>query len=192
MPPRAAAGDAGATAHSQSQSQSQKISVLFVCLGNICRSTMAEGVFRSIVKDKSSPYYNLIDKVDSCGTGGYHVGDEPDSRTLSTLEDHGITDYTHGARRFRDSDFRDFDYIFAMDHGNLVDIERWRARSKKPLSSKAQVMLFGEFSGTGRKEVVQDPYYVGRDSFEKAFEQCKRFSTNFLKATFPNVASSSP
>ncbi|KAI1081400.1 phosphotyrosine protein phosphatases I [Whalleya microplaca] len=178
------AADAGATA----QSQPQKISVLFVCLGNICRSTMAEGVFQSIVKDKSSPYFNLIDKVDSCGTGGYHTGDDPDSRTMSTLEDHGITNYTHAARRFRDSDFRDFDYIFAMDNSNLMDIERWRERSKKYPSSKAKVMLFGEFSGTGRKEVVQDPYYIGRDSFETAFEQCKRFSTNFLKATFPNVA----
>ncbi|KAI1767110.1 LMWPc-domain-containing protein [Hypoxylon sp. FL1150] len=165
----------------------QKISVLFICLGNICRSTMAEGVFRSLVKDKSSPYHNLIDKVDSCGTGGYHTGDEPDSRTMSTLADNGITNYIHAARRLRDSDFRDFDYIFAMDNGNLMDLERWRDRSKKSSSSKAQVMLFGEFSGTGLKEVVQDPYYIGRDAFEKAFEQCKRFSTNFLQQTFPDV-----
>ncbi|KAI1488287.1 protein-tyrosine phosphatase [Biscogniauxia mediterranea] len=162
-----------------------KISVLFVCLGNICRSTMAEGVFRSLTKEKSSPYYNLIGKVDSCGTGGYHTGDEPDSRTLSTLADHGITNYTHTARRIRDSDFRDFDYIFAMDQGNLSDLERWHNR--KNAAGKAKVMLFGEFSGTGRKEVVQDPYYVGRDAFEKAYEQCKRFSENFLAATFPDV-----
>ncbi|KAI5860042.1 LMWPc-domain-containing protein [Durotheca rogersii] len=173
---------AGAAAHSQ-----KAISVLFVCLGNICRSTMAEGVFRSIVRDETSPYYHLIDKVDSCGTGGYHVGDEPDSRTLSTLEDHGITDYVHAARKLRDSDFRDFDYIFAMDNSNLADAQRWRDRSRKASSSHARIMLFGEFSGTGRKEVVQDPYYVGRDAFEKAFEQCKRFSTNFLEHAFPNV-----
>ncbi|KAI1451589.1 LMWPc-domain-containing protein [Annulohypoxylon moriforme] len=166
----------------------QKVSVLFVCLGNICRSTMAEGVFRSIVKDRSSPYYSLIDKVDSCGTGGYHTGDEPDSRTMSTLADHGITNYTHAARRVRDSDFREFDYIFAMDNGNLEDLERWRNRSQKLSSSKAQVMLFGEFSGTGRKEIVQDPYYVGRNAFEKAFEQCKRFSANFLEQTFPDIS----
>lgn len=68
-----------------------------------------------------------------------------------------------------------------------MDLERWKDRGKKSSSSKAQVMLFGEFSGTGRKEVVQDPYYVGRDAFEKAFEQCKRFSTNFLQQTFPDV-----
>ncbi|KAI1778462.1 LMWPc-domain-containing protein [Hypoxylon cercidicola] len=166
----------------------QKISVLFVCLGNICRSTMAEGIFRSIVKDESSPYYNLIGKVDSCGTGGYHIGAQPDSRTMSTLADNGITNYVHAARKLRDSDFRDFDYIFAMDNANLMDLERWMDRSKRSSSSKAQVMLFGQFSGTGRKEVVQDPYYIGRDAFEKAFEQCKRFSTNFLEQTFPDVA----
>ncbi|KAI0383368.1 LMWPc-domain-containing protein [Hypomontagnella monticulosa] len=177
----------GTAATSVTPADPQKISVLFVCLGNICRSTMAEGVFRSIVKDKSSPYYNLIGKVDSCGTGGYHIGDEPDSRTMSTLEDNGITNYVHSARRLRDSDFREFDYIFAMDNGNLADLGRWKSRSKNSSSSKAQVMLFGEFSGTGKKEVVQDPYYVGRDAFEKAFEQCKRFSTNFLQQTFPDV-----
>ncbi|KAI1394468.1 phosphotyrosine protein phosphatases I [Hypoxylon trugodes] len=176
------------TAASSAAVQSpQKISVLFVCLGNICRSTMAEGVFRSIVKDKSSPYYNLIDKVDSCGTAGYHSGDEPDDRTMSTLEGHGIMDYTHSARRLRDSDFRDFDYIFAMDDANLRDIERRRDGSKNSTSSTARIMLFGEFSGTNRKEVVQDPYYVGRNAFEKAFEQCKRFSTNFLQQRFPEI-----
>lgn len=72
-----------------------------------------------------------------------------------------------------------------MDTANLMDLERWKERSKKPI--KAKVMLFGEFSGTGRKEVVQDPYYIGLEAFEKAFEQCKRFSTNFLEQTFPDA-----
>ncbi|KAI1434202.1 phosphotyrosine protein phosphatase I superfamily [Xylaria sp. CBS 124048] len=165
-----------------------KISVLFVCLGNICRSTMAEGVFRSIVQNPSSPYYNRIGTVDSCGTGGYHIGEEPDERTLSTLKDHGITNYKHAARRLRDSDFKDFDYIFAMDHNNHSDVERWRSR--KGVSDKAQVMLFGEFSGSGRKEAIQDPYYTGGGAFEKAYEQCRRFSENFLAKTFPDVPKS--
>lgn len=74
-----------------------QISVLFVCLGNICRSTMAEGVFQSMAKKE--PYKGLIGKIDSCGTGGYHIGEGPDDRTMSTLEDHGITDYVHAARK---------------------------------------------------------------------------------------------
>ncbi|GAP82394.2 putative low molecular weight phosphotyrosine protein phosphatase [Rosellinia necatrix] len=146
---------------------------------------MAEGVFRSIVKDPSSPYYNLIGTVDSCGTGGYHVGDDPDSRTMATLEANGITNYRHAARRLRDSDFREFDYIFAMDNSNYSDIRRWHSR--KATDGKAQVMLFGEFSGTSRKEVIQDPYYTGGDAFQKTYEQCQRFSGNFLATTFPEI-----
>jgi low molecular weight phosphotyrosine protein phosphatase len=76
---------------------SEPVSVLFVCLGNICRSTMAEGVFRSLTS--KPPYKSLIKHVDSCGTGAYHTGDDPDSRTMSTLIDHGICDYKHGARK---------------------------------------------------------------------------------------------
>lgn len=75
----------------------ESISVLFVCLGNICRSTMAEGVFKSITS--KAPYEGMVKKLDSCGTGAYHVGDEPDDRTMDTLEKHGITDYMHAARK---------------------------------------------------------------------------------------------
>jgi low molecular weight phosphotyrosine protein phosphatase len=75
----------------------EPISVLFVCLGNICRSTMAEGIFRSIIA--KPPYQALISEVDSCGTGAYHTGSGPDSRTMSTLEDNGIVDYEHAARK---------------------------------------------------------------------------------------------
>ncbi|KAJ3577667.1 hypothetical protein NPX13_g2900 [Xylaria arbuscula] len=163
-----------------------KVSVLFVCLGNICRSTMAEGVFRSIVKDPSSPYYNLVSTVDSCGTGGYHVGDDPDSRTMATLRANGIRNYEHSARRLRDNDFKEFDYIFAMDNSNHSDIRR-RYGSKGSENQRAKVMLFGEFSGSGRKEPIQDPYYGDGDGFEKTYEQCQRFSRNFLEVIFPDV-----
>jgi low molecular weight phosphotyrosine protein phosphatase len=76
---------------------SEKVSVLFVCLGNICRSTMGEGVFRSLIVKLQ--HHELIDRIDSCGTGAYHVGNDPDSRTMSTLKGHGITDYVHSARK---------------------------------------------------------------------------------------------
>ena len=95
-----------------------QLSVLSVCLGNICRSTMAEGVFQSLARKQ--PYEDLVGKIDSCGTGtylflpsflsqaesnfhpgAYHIGEGPDDRTMSTLEDHGITDYVHHARKVR-------------------------------------------------------------------------------------------
>ncbi|GKT91355.1 phosphotyrosine protein phosphatase [Colletotrichum tofieldiae] len=183
----------------------QPVSVLFVCLGNICRSTMAEGVFRNIAQ--KPPYKGLISKVDSCGT---------DSRTMATLEDHGITDYHHAGRKVQlssrtpralrtrpwrrhataadancldkqvsPSDFNKFDYIFAMDRSNLRDLQNLQQRGNP--DSKAKVMLFGEFSGGRRPEVVDDPYYGGDEGFSKAYEQCTRFSGNFLKHVFPNI-----
>jgi low molecular weight phosphotyrosine protein phosphatase len=75
----------------------EPISVLFVCLGNICRSTMAEGVFRSLIS--KPPYRDLVKVSDSAGTAGYHMGSSPDFRTVETLVAHGITDYTHEARK---------------------------------------------------------------------------------------------
>ncbi|KAI0134002.1 phosphotyrosine protein phosphatase I superfamily [Xylariales sp. AK1849] len=159
----------------------EKISVLFVCLGNICRSTMAEGVFRSLAKQEA--YEGKLGTIDSCGTGAYHAGDDPDDRTVATLESHGITDYTHAARKVRSSDFEDFDYIFAMDRSNLSDLHRW----KKSPTSKAKVVLFGEYSGNTKPEIVQDPYYGGKDGFEKAYTQVMRFSKNFLNEVFPDV-----
>jgi low molecular weight phosphotyrosine protein phosphatase len=81
--------------------------------------------------------------------------------------------------QFKTSDFEKFDYIFAMDRSNLSDLQRLQRNHQ---DSKAKVMLFGEWSGKeGKPEVVNDPYYGGRDGFEKAFEQCSRFSKNFLK-----------
>ncbi|KAK4174254.1 putative low molecular weight phosphotyrosine protein phosphatase [Triangularia setosa] len=160
----------------------ERISVLFVCLGNICRSTMAEGVFQSMAKKE--PYKDLVAEIDSCGTGGYHIGEGPDDRTISTLEAHGITDYVHAARKVNASDFDKFDYIFAMDRANLSDLQRIQQRKS---NSKAKVMLFGEYSGTGKAEVISDPYYGGQQGFEKAYEQATRFSTNFLKNVFPDV-----
>ena len=83
---------------------SSKPSVLFVCLGNICRSTMGEGVLRSLVKKPE--YKDVLDEIDSCGTGAYHIGESPHSVTMSVLEDHGTTDYKHAARKVSASQAR--------------------------------------------------------------------------------------
>ncbi|KAF4503956.1 hypothetical protein G6O67_008582 [Ophiocordyceps sinensis] len=161
----------------------EPISVLFVCLGNICRSTMAEGIFQHLAKQPQ--YKDRIGRIDSCGTAAYHSGDSPDSRTMSTLEDNGITDYDHKARRFSTTDLKEFDYVFAMDRSNLHDLQGLQRGNP---DTGAKVMLYGEFSGGAKAEVVNDPYYGGRDGFEKAFEQCSRFANNFLKEVVGGVA----
>jgi len=170
------------------------VSVLFVCLGNICtptapplppppltppgRSTMSEGVFTSL-----APSHPLIKTIDSCGTGAYHIGSQPDRRTLSTLKAHGITTYRHKARKFdAGRDFDAFEYILAMDAENLADLEEERrrvARKRGGDEGLGKVMLFGEFGGKG--EEVEDPYYGGEEGFEEAYLQAVRFSGGFLE-----------
>jgi low molecular weight phosphotyrosine protein phosphatase len=85
---------------------------------------------------------------------------------------------THRRIQITRSDFDRFDYIFAMDLSNLSDLERLKRENK---DSKAKVMLYGDYSGTKKPEVVSDPYYGGQDGFDKAFEQCSRFAKNFLQ-----------
>lgn len=168
------------------QNVPEPISVLFVCLGNICRSTMSEGVFQSIANKE--PYKGLVSKIDSCGTAGYHIDEEPDHRTMATLRAKGIKNYAHLGRKLRSSDFDNFDYIFAMDKSNLSDVLREQRRKPGGAgSTRAKVMLFGEYSGTGQVEIVDDPYYGGHDGFETAYEQAERFSRNFLREVFPDV-----
>ncbi|RMJ21953.1 hypothetical protein PHISP_07185, partial [Aspergillus sp. HF37] len=98
-------------------SAGRPVNVLFVCLGNICRSPMSEGVFRGMAAS-----HPLINEIDSAGTGAYHAGDSPDPRTMSTLRRHGISDYDHAARIVTKEDFLDFDYLLAMDKYNLRDL----------------------------------------------------------------------
>ncbi|KEF62727.1 uncharacterized protein A1O9_00700 [Exophiala aquamarina CBS 119918] len=154
-----------------------KISVLFVCLGNICRSPMAEGVFRSLTKTNPR-----IAQIDSAGTGAYHTLDPPDDRTMATLRKHKITDYDHGARQVLGVDFDRFDYIFAMDQHNLRDLQRVQRRvESRGQKSRAKLMLFGEYGGGKRPEEVSDPYYGANNGFDTVFEQVSRFSNHFLK-----------
>ncbi|KAL4751638.1 hypothetical protein BDW72DRAFT_173406 [Aspergillus terricola var. indicus] len=192
-------------------SNGQPVNVLFVCLGNICRSPMAEGVFRNIAAN-----HPLINNIDSAGTGAYHAGEPSDSRTMSTLRRHNIRNYHHLARKVTLEDFLNFDYLFAMDEYNLEDLLELRAsilssssktagraaRSRGARAATAasiaasveagakvaEVRLFGDYGpgGTlhervGGGEVVQDPYYGGANGFEDVYQQVVRFSTNFLQ-----------
>lgn len=154
------------------------ISVLFVCLGNICRSPMAEAVFRSL----TSKLHPQTFTIDSAGTGAYHAGDGPDPRTMRTLQDNGIMDYDHAARKVKTPDFATFDYILAMDTENLNDLQRARQRVLAKIGGEQEmgkISLFGDYGGTKGEEVV-DPYYGARNGFEIAYEQMVRFSKGFV------------
>jgi protein-tyrosine phosphatase len=132
------------------------IKVLFVCLGNICRSPMAEGVFRSLVDDAGLSADIMID---SAGTGSWHAGETAHRGTLDVLQRKGI-DYDGRARQFRRRDMHDFDYVLAMDASNLSKIT-----PHMPDDSTVDVRLFLDYANqAGLTDVreVPDPYYDGK------------------------------
>ena len=141
---------------------------------------MAEAVFRHMTAASKNPRIS-ISRIDSAGTASYHVGNEPDSRTMTTLVENGIVDYSHVGRQVSPADFAEFDYILAMDRENLQDLQRLSRREKSPTAGKrAQVMLFGDFGGVKGEEVV-DPYYGARDGFDIAYKQMVRFTNGFIQ-----------
>ncbi|KAF8592044.1 phosphotyrosine protein phosphatase [Ramaria rubella] len=153
-------------------------SVLVVCLGNICRSPMGEAVLAHQVKERG-----LDVKVDSAGTAGYHVGEEPDERSTATCRKHGVA-ISHEARKVTPEDFRKFSHILASDKSNLANLELM-----KPADATAIVRLWGSYDD-GKS--IEDPYYGGIDGFEKAYRQCLKYSNAFLDklvATPPNKTS---
>lgn len=145
---------------------------------------MAEAIFQNLTKPAHKPHHPQIAEIDSAGTAAYHVGSDPDHRTMSTLRDNGIDSYRHKARKFVPADFTKFDYVFAMDSSNLQDLEVIRARllrDGKDENKLAKLMIWGDFGGREKGEQVVDPYYGGKDGFDIAHEQMGRFTRGFLK-----------
>ncbi|CEP61581.1 tyrosine protein phosphatase LTP1 LALA0_S03e06084g [Lachancea lanzarotensis] len=150
------------------------ISVAFVCLGNICRSPMAEAVFAHTVK--KGGLQERVSKVDSFGTGGWHKGESPDPRSAATCRQHGVP-VNHRAQQIKSHHFDDFDYIICMDDMNLRNLKRL-----KPSDSKAKLFMFGHWNHDGKyRDIVDDPYYGGDDGFEYNFQQIQYFSEQFLQ-----------
>ena len=145
---------------------------------------MAEAVFQNLTKPANKPHHSQVAKIDSAGTAAYHIGSDPDPRTMSTLRDNGINSYRHKARKFVPDDFMKFDYVFAMDSSNLEDLEMIRVKSineGKDESKLAKLMVWGDFGGREKGEEVVDPYYGGKNGFDIAYEQMDRFTRGFLK-----------
>ena len=149
-----------------------KTSVLFVCMGNICRSPTAEGVFRHRVVEAG-----LADRIliDSAGTHAYHVGNPPDRRANAAAERRGISLGDIRARRVSDEDFERFDYIIAMDLDNAENL-----RDQAPRRHHSKVKLFLEFSA-GREREVPDPYYGGALGFERVLDLVEDASRGLLE-----------
>lgn len=142
-----------------------KIRVLFVCLGNICRSPTAEGVFRQQVRA-----LGLDDRVeiDSCGTGGWHIGEPPDARAQQAAKQRGIDISGLRGRQLCQEDFTRFDVVLAMDHDNLAELER-----RMPADSQASIGLLMEWAGEPGA-AVPDPYYEG--GFDRVYAMIERAS----------------
>ncbi|KAJ1269620.1 hypothetical protein BS78_07G225400 [Paspalum vaginatum] len=159
------ASSAGAAA-----AEAKPFAVLFVCLGNICRSPAAEAVFRSLVTKRGldSKFH-----IDSAGTIGYHEGNKADSRMRAASKKRGI-EVTSISRPIRPSDFRDFDLILAMDRQNYEDIlnafERWRHKEPLPESAPNKVKLMCSYCKRHTESEVPDPYYGGPQGFEKVLD----------------------
>jgi len=132
--------------------------ILMVCLGNICRSPLAEGILKSKV-DTSNVW------VDSAGTGGYHVGSRPDSRSIAVAQKHGINIMEQTCRKFAVQDFETFDLIYVMDKSNYADV----TALAKTIEEKNKVKLLLEEAKLGISE-VPDPYYGGADGFGHIYD----------------------
>jgi protein-tyrosine phosphatase len=152
---------------------SEKIRVLFVCHGNICRSPLAEGVFRRLVQDAGVAHRF---EIDSAGTSGYHEGDAPDPRTVAEAATRGLK-LDHSARRMMPKDFDRFDYVLVMDAENKAAVDQLRQRS----TGAAIVRLLRSYDKTAGPALdVPDPYYGGPRGFADVHDMVDRACRGFL------------
>ncbi|KAF9778208.1 phosphotyrosine protein phosphatase [Thelephora terrestris] len=145
-------------------------SVLVVCLGNTCRSPLAEAVLQHVAKQRG-----LNISVDSAGTSGYNTGKGPNPKTINVCQKYGIP-INRVARQISSEDFDQFTYILAADGSNLANLKRIQ-----PENSKAEVRLFGSYDDN---EPIADPYGGEMSEYEMCYEQCLRYSNKFLDKVF--------
>lgn len=149
------------------------VKVLFVCMGNICRSPTAEGVFEHLVQQ-----YALSDQVeiDSAGTHAYHIGEPPDRRAQESALNRGINLSTQRARRVQADDFEYYDYVLAMDNDNLAHLIEIC-----PSGQRGKVELFLKYAAHAEEQEVPDPYYGAAEGFERVLDMIESASDGLLE-----------
>ena len=152
-----------------------KTSVLFVCLGNICRSPAAEAVFQNLINDKGIGNQFI---VDSAGTGSWHVGKKADSRMRFAAKKRNINITSH-ARQIREDDFRKFKYILVMDNSNFNNVVDFKNRVKG--SDFAKILKIQDFSSIFAEKEVPDPYFGGDAGFDHVLDILEDSVSCFLE-----------
>lgn len=155
-----------------------QIKVLFVCMGNICRSPTAEGVFTHLVEKQGTRDRFMID---SAGTHAYHVGEQPDTRAQQTARQRGIDLSYIRARKFAYTDFEMFDHILAMDSDNYAIL-----LDACPAQYQDKIKLFLDFAPERNERDVPDPYYGGQNGFDHVFDLVEDASQGFYSSITNN------
>lgn len=148
------------------------VRILFVCLGNICRSPLAEGVLRELAAQKGLA--SQI-SVDSAGTGGWHIGDPPDRRSIEAARRHGIDISGLRGRKVSKADFAAFDLILGMDGENVKTL-----RQLAPAGLEDRIDLFLSYA-SGRDQDVPDPYYDGPEAFKRLYQMLEAGFSSLLE-----------
>lgn len=155
----------------------EKVKILFVCLGNICRSPAAEGVMRSLVEEAG---LEGVIELDSAGTGNYHIGELPDRRMRIAARRRGL-ELDHRCRQVRTGDFDDFDLIVAMDESNYRNLRELSPSNE----GDRKIVRMADFFGTDSRRhysYVPDPYYEGAEGFELVLDLLQDGCQNMLNS----------
>jgi protein-tyrosine phosphatase len=151
----------------------KKVKVLFVCLGNICRSPLAEAIFKDKISKKGLAH---LVEADSCGTANYHVGDSPDHRTIANARRNGII-IDHAGQQLQEQHITDYDFILAMDQSNFQNILGLKGAE----AHRKKILMMRSFDASRDDDAVPDPYYGDERDFQRVFEILDSSMDSFIQ-----------